>query len=88
MVGLGIGVFFAGYTLLSYGWSQIHGANASLIELGWPGSYKGPSLDTGGTASPASTATATTKSTTPSIGTPSTSTAQQNRNTNQNHVAK
>jgi hypothetical protein len=87
MVGLGIGVFFSGYWLLAYGWSQIHGANASLIELGWPGSYKGPNLDSG-TAPSTSTPPATTKSTTSSIGTPSTSTAAQNRNTNQNHVAK
>jgi len=87
MVGLGIGVFFSGYWLLAYGWSQIHHANASLIELGWPGSYQGPNLDPPSTTTP-STPTPTTKSTTPSIGTPSTSTAQQNRNTNQNHVAK
>lgn len=56
MVGLGIGVFFAGYGLLAYGWSQIHGANASLIEVIWPGSYKGPNLDPPKTTTPAPSA--------------------------------
>ena len=36
MIGLGFGVFFAGYTLLAYGWSQLRGCNASFISLAWP----------------------------------------------------
>ena len=36
MVGLGFGVFFGGYLLLSYGWSQLRGCNASFISLAWP----------------------------------------------------
>ncbi len=40
MIGLGFGVFFAGYTLLAYGWSQVRSSNATLVQLVWPGSYK------------------------------------------------
>ena len=36
MIGLGFGVFFVGYTLLTYGWSQLRGCNASFISLAWP----------------------------------------------------
>lgn len=41
MIGVGFGVFFAGYSLLVYGWSQLRGRNASLVSLVWPGSYRG-----------------------------------------------
>lgn len=61
MVGLGIGVFFAGYALLAYGWSQIHGANATLVQLSWPGSYQGPNLDPPGAPSPAPGTTGSTQ---------------------------
>jgi hypothetical protein len=45
MVGIGLGVFFAGYSLLVYGWSQLQHCNASLVSIVWPGSYKGCNPD-------------------------------------------
>jgi hypothetical protein len=89
MVGLGIGIFFSGYWLLAYGWSQIHGANASLIQLGWPGSYKGPSLDVGTAPSTPAVLGSGSLPTTPNApGTPSTATPAQAKNSIQNHVGK
>lgn len=58
MIGVGIGLFFGGYTLLAYGWSQIHGANASVVQLVWPGSYQGPNLDAGSSTASKSGVTA------------------------------
>lgn len=49
MVGLGIGIFFAGYTLLAYGWSQIHGQNATLRQIAWPGAFVNVAAPDGGT---------------------------------------
>ena len=37
MIGLGFGVFFVGYTLLTYGFSQLRGCNAGFISLVYPG---------------------------------------------------
>ena len=45
MVGLGFGVFFGGYLLLSYGWSQLRGCNSSFVSLAWPGSFNGCNPD-------------------------------------------
>ena len=51
MVGLGFGLFLAGYTLAAYGWSQVRGCNSGLVGIVWPGSFKGCNPDTGGTPS-------------------------------------
>lgn len=48
MVGLGIGVFFVGYSVLAYGWSQLRGCNAGFFDLIWPGRFTGCNPDTGG----------------------------------------
>ena len=53
MVGLGFGVFFGGYLLLSYGWSQLRGCNSSFVSLAWPGSFNGCNPDPPGPANPA-----------------------------------
>lgn len=58
MIGVGFGVFFAGYSLLVYGWSQLRSKNASLVSIVWPGSYRGDFPDAaknqtgGGSGSP------------------------------------
>lgn len=53
MVGIGFGLFFAGYTLLSYGWSQLRGCNTGLIGVVWPGKYNGCVPDGANEGSPA-----------------------------------
>lgn len=45
VIGIGLGLFFGGYTLLVYGWSQIHSSNASIVQLVWPGSFQGANPD-------------------------------------------
>lgn len=47
MVTVGLGVFFAGYTLLVYGLSQVGGCNAGLLDLVWPGRFGGCNADAG-----------------------------------------
>lgn len=49
MVGLGFGLFLAGYSLAAYGWSQVRGCNSGLVGIVWPGSFKGCNADSGGT---------------------------------------
>ena len=55
MIGLGFVVLFGGYAVMTYGWSQLRGSNASFVSLVWPGSFKGASADTGGASSSSST---------------------------------
>lgn len=45
MVGVGFLVLFAGYSLLTYGWSQIQGSNTGLIGIVWPGAFNGSDDD-------------------------------------------
>lgn len=47
MAGLGFGLFFVGYSLLAYGWSQVRGCNAGLFSLIVPGRFKGCNPDSG-----------------------------------------
>lgn len=88
MIGIGFGVLFAGYSTLVWSWSQLRGSNVSLVDLVWPGKYTGQTNPDSGSYTKPSSAPAPTKSTASSIGTPSTATPAQRRNTNQNHVAK
>ena len=53
MIGLGFGVFFAGYTLLAYGFSQLRGCNAGFIDLVIPGRYSTCNPDPKPPANPA-----------------------------------
>ena len=49
-------LIFAGYQLLTYGWSQIQGENAGFFDLLWPGRYTGKyPLDSAGATSSSST---------------------------------
>lgn len=41
MTGLGFLVFFAGYSFVVYGWSQLRGSNVPLSALVWPGKFTG-----------------------------------------------
>ena len=40
MVAVSGGLIFLGYQLLTYGWSQVRGANAGFFDILWPGRYK------------------------------------------------
>ena len=60
MVGLGFGLFLAGYSLAAYGWSQVRGCNSGLVGIVWPGSFKGCNADSGSTSSSQGTPTAAT----------------------------
>ena len=53
MVGLGFGLGFGGYLLLTYGWSQLRGCNASFVSLAWPNSFNGCNPDPPAPANPA-----------------------------------
>lgn len=48
MIGLGFGLFFGGYWLLTYGFSQVRGCNAGFFSLAWPGSFQGCNGDAAG----------------------------------------
>jgi hypothetical protein len=39
----------AGYQLVTYGWSQLHGDNAGFFDILWPGRYTGLHPDKGST---------------------------------------
>ena len=45
MVAVSGGLLFAGYTLVVYGWSQVNHGNAGLLDILWPGRYKGNPQD-------------------------------------------
>ena len=47
MVGLAGAIVFVGYTLLAFGNSQIHGSNAGLFDITWPGRFSGANSDSG-----------------------------------------
>ncbi len=72
MVGLGFGVLFSGYVLLTYGWSQIRGSNATMVQLVWPGSFQNVAKPDSGTPDSSSnqsiTGTATVPGTVPNSG--------------------
>lgn len=48
MTWISIGVLWVGYTVLTYGWSQIRGCNAGLFSLIIPGKFTGCNPDRGG----------------------------------------
>ena len=50
MVGIGLGILFMGYWIGAYGWSQIRGCNAGIVDLIIPGRYKGCAPDGQGAA--------------------------------------
>lgn len=54
MIALGMGVFFAGYSVLVYGWSQLNGSNVSFVDLLWPGKWDGQLNKDSGNAATAS----------------------------------
>ncbi len=41
MKALALGLVLGGYTVLVYGWDQLHGGSHSFKEVIWPGAYKG-----------------------------------------------
>ena len=51
MTGLAGAVVLAGYIFVAYGWSQLRGCNASLVDITWPGRYKGCKPDKGSSSS-------------------------------------
>lgn len=59
MVAIGGAIFFGGYQLIAYGWSQLQGQNAGFWDMFWPGRYKGNTPDAGspaGASNPSSNA--------------------------------
>ncbi len=56
MTWIGLGVFWFGYSLVAYGWSQLQGSNVGLTALMWPGKYNGATNpDSGGAAATSGT---------------------------------
>ncbi len=55
MVGVGFLVLVGGYGLFAYGWGQLHGCNAGIADVFWPGKFTGchPDKGSSGPSSPA-----------------------------------
>jgi len=55
MTGVGLGVVFLGYWVMTYGWSQLRGCNAGFFAIVWPGSsaYTGCEPDAAAGSTPA-----------------------------------
>lgn len=48
MIGIGFALLFGGYSVLAYGWSQVRGCNAGVLEVIWPFTgYRGCKPDSG-----------------------------------------
>lgn len=60
MIGLGMGIFAAGFAIAGYGWGQLRGCNAGFVAMIWPGSYKGCNADSGSNDASQGTGTAPT----------------------------
>jgi len=45
MVGIGLFVGWLGYSVLTFGWTQVQGCNAGFVDLIWPGRWKGCNPD-------------------------------------------
>ncbi len=41
MTGFAGLIILGGYSVFTFGWSQLHGCNAGFVDLVWPGRYKG-----------------------------------------------
>lgn len=55
MTWISMGVLWAGYTVLVFGWSQVRGCNAGLFSLVIPGKFTGCNPDAPATSSPSGT---------------------------------
>ena len=58
MIAISGVVVLAGYQLVAFGWSQLHGQNAGFFDILWPGRYKGNTPD-GGSSKPGSSTSPT-----------------------------
>ena len=52
MVAVSGVLILAGYQLVTYGWSQVRGANAGFFDILWPGRYTGNTPDASGSPPP------------------------------------
>ncbi|MDA8039917.1 MAG: hypothetical protein M0Z69_12340 [Actinomycetota bacterium] len=51
MVGVGFLVLVGGYGLFAYGWGQLHGCNAGIADVFWPGKFTGCHPDSSASSS-------------------------------------